>query len=199
MQLRDKDVNRAPSRKPIVCDVCKKSFGPWQATQKTCSKECRYARTRSLTLPLKDRFWSYVRPGLNGCWLWRNCAPNKYGQIVCDDGIGRRANRVSWTLTYGPIPDGLVVCHHCDTPACVRPDHLFLGTVKDNAQDAKRKNRLKGMPGIANPIAKLTDDVVRRIRLLKETTSYTQIAREIGVSRATVSGVARGIKWRHVA
>jgi hypothetical protein len=77
-----------------------------------------------------------------GCWLWlRGTTRHGYGVAVCGRRV-RRASRVSWENTNGPIAAGLGVCHSCDTPACVNPAHLWLGTRVDNMQDAKRKGRL---------------------------------------------------------
>lgn len=78
------------------------------------------------------------------CWLWQK-AKNQYGYGLLgrSDG-GRRvvlAHRSMWEREYGPIPIGVFVCHHCDTPACVRPDHLFLGTQADNLHDMLAKGR----------------------------------------------------------
>lgn len=77
-----------------------------------------------------------------GCWIWiGRCKASGYGRI----GIGRNrqfmAHRVSWELHRGPIPAGKYVCHKCDTPACVNPDHLFLGSAEDNAKDRESKAR----------------------------------------------------------
>lgn len=95
--------------------------------------------------PLEDRFWVKVRKS-DGCWEWTAASKQGgYGKIA----VGRRlmlAHRVSWELANGPIPDGLLVCHTCDNPPCVRPDHLFLGTQTDNMRDAVRKNRGIGGP-----------------------------------------------------
>lgn len=84
----------------------------------------------------------YVTVPEAGCWLWIGRAkPKGYGRI----GIGRNkqfaAHRVSWELFRGEIPAGMCVCHKCDTPSCVNPDHLFLGTHADNAGDRQRKGR----------------------------------------------------------
>ena len=102
-------------------------------------------------------FWSHVQRG-EGCWLWQPPQGRRmdYGHVLIwrsDRQFSASAHRVAYELTHGAIPVGLHVCHHCDTPPCVRPDHLFLGTPKDNSNDARRKGRLgKGRistPGVA--------------------------------------------------
>jgi hypothetical protein len=94
---------------------------------------------------LEERFWRKVQRGeRNQCWLWLGSRAGKgYGQIW-HKNRWQRAHRVSWMFYHGsePPPD-LCVCHSCDTPACVNPRHLWLGTLKDNAQDALAKGRLK--------------------------------------------------------
>jgi hypothetical protein len=88
------------------------------------------------------RFWTKVIKGQT-CWLWTGATNAKgYGIFGFRDKL-MRAHRVAYMLTHGPIVDGLLVCHRCDTPACVRPDHLFVGTAADNTKDARRKGRLK--------------------------------------------------------
>lgn len=88
----------------------------------------------------EDRFWAKVEKG-EGCWEWQGARhPHGYGQVRIA-GICVFAHRYSWQLANGPIPGGLNVCHHCDNPKCVRPDHLFLGTQRDNLQDMAGKGR----------------------------------------------------------
>lgn len=92
--------------------------------------------------PMPWHFWNKVAIG-DGCWEWQaNRVGGKYGQFI-RDGIPRQAHRVAWEITFGPIPEGILVCHHCDNPPCCRPDHLFLGTNKDNSQDMVGKGRHK--------------------------------------------------------
>ena len=93
------------------------------------------------------RFWAKVRKS-DGCWLWQASTSVGYGQINIG-GRPQRAHRVAWELTFGGIPDGLWVLHRCDTRLCVRPGHLFLGTVTDNNRDmfAKGRNRSIGRAG----------------------------------------------------
>ena len=87
-----------------------------------------------------DRFWSYVDSSKE-CWTWTAYKnKDKYG-VFAIDRIPHYAHRVSWMIHNGEIPDGLCVLHKCDNPPCVRPDHLFLGTRKDNNVDKSLKGR----------------------------------------------------------
>jgi hypothetical protein len=95
---------------------------------------------------LDDTFWPRVNKTPDGCWLWTGrINGGGYGEITQKTVPGiKLTHRLSWVLAHGPIPKGLLVCHHCDVRACVRPDHLFLGSHHDNLMDASRKGRLKG-------------------------------------------------------
>lgn len=88
-----------------------------------------------------DRFWERVNK-TDTCWVWIGSlfSGSKYGQVKYN-GKTRQVHRVSWQINFGEIPEGLCVCHHCDNPPCVRPDHLFLGTNYHNTMDSVRKGR----------------------------------------------------------
>jgi hypothetical protein len=90
--------------------------------------------------PLAERFWEKVNVGTpDECWTWAACTnPLGYGWINVNNS-GELAHRISWLINHGEIPEGLVICHKCDNPPCVNPNHLFLGTQKDNMQDYARK------------------------------------------------------------
>jgi HNH endonuclease len=121
----------------------------------------RIERIRAPRRSIEERFWEKVdkkgpapvaQPELESCWLWTASTTDK----VSPRGSFRRthlraelAHRVAWELTYGPIPEGLVVCHRCDVGLCVRPTHLFLGTQAENLEDMRSKGRAKfwGTPG----------------------------------------------------
>jgi HNH endonuclease len=94
--------------------------------------------------PLATRFWKFVEPEPNsGCWLWSGAQNRRgYGAISIARSRMREAHRIMWQLEYGRIPDGMHVLHRCDVPPCVNPGHLWLGTRRDNMQDASKKGRI---------------------------------------------------------
>ena len=109
------------------------------------------------------------------------------------------AHRVSYELERGPIPEGHDVMHACDTPLCVNPHHLSVGTRVDNMQDAARKGRTwkGGMPGVRNGRAKITEDDVRAIRASTEPTA--DLAKRYGIYTTMVSRIRAGKAWKSVA
>ena len=107
------------------------------------------------------------------------------------------ANRLAWELTHGQIPDGLLVCHKCDTPLCVRPDHLFLGTTQENMADRDRKGRQAR--GERMNTAKLKPNDVHEIRRLAgRGMAIRQIAGMFPVQETTISAIVRRKIWRHL-
>ena len=92
--------------------------------------------------PAEIRFWEKVNK-TDTCWLWTaQRTTGGYGVFrIRNPRAQTTAHRVAWEMAHGPIPDGLNVCHHCDTPSCVRPDHLFLGTQRENLRDMTVKGR----------------------------------------------------------
>lgn len=119
------------------------------------------------------------------------------------------AHRVSWELSFGPVPEGLCVLHKCDNPPCVRPDHLFLGTHKNNAEDRDRKGRgFRGripentarQRGSKNQNAKLDEQKVIAIReeYAAGEVSQTALAEKNGVNQTKISDVVCGRTWSHV-
>jgi HNH endonuclease len=102
-----------------------------------------------MTVPpaVRERFWSRVAVGgAAECWLW-NGAVNGGGYGGSSiSGKPNGAHRIAWILTHGPIPDGLHVCHTCDTPRCCNVNHLFLGTQAENMADSARKGRTRKTP-----------------------------------------------------
>ena len=95
-----------------------------------------------ITPQLEAKFWANVVKQTNGCWVWvRSTNTSGYGVLCTHGDESVLTHRFSWQLHFGHIPFGLYVLHHCDIRICVRPDHLFLGTFKDNRQDCVFKGR----------------------------------------------------------
>lgn len=138
---------------------------------------------------MSQKFWKRVCMSESGCWEF-------LGGAIFGDGYKRYnrtlAHRFSWQLHFGDIPSGMLVCHHCDNPACVNPGHLFLGTQKDNMRDMWAKGRGNPSPpsGERNHFAKLSDAQVADIRRLDM--KQCDIASRYGVSRAQISRILSG-------
>lgn len=143
---------------------------------------------------------NYIPVPESGCWLWLGCwNENGYGRVQLKNGpvFSTGAHRVFYTNHIGPIPSGLLVCHKCDTPSCVNPEHLFLGTNADNMLDRDIKGRAARPEGEKGPAAKLTEEQVRVIRASQE--QQRVLARRYGVSDTAIKFVRRRITWRNVA
>jgi hypothetical protein len=95
--------------------------------------------------PIEDRLLSKINKADNGCWIWTGCTRRGYGSLGWNEEDGTKvmeySHRLSWLCFRGEIPDGLNVLHKCDTKRCINPDHLFLGTQRDNIHDSIRKGR----------------------------------------------------------
>lgn len=139
-----------------------------------------------------------MRPGAR-CWLWMGARINGYGRLKINKQ-SKWAHRASYEHYVGAIPNGQLVLHHCDTPACINPEHLFLGTQKDNIADCCRKGRRgrsgASLVGEANPARKLTAADVLAMRASHE--SQTALAARYGVSQARVSKILRREAWKHL-
>lgn len=147
------------------------------------------------------RFWARVEK-TDACWLWTGARSNDgYGSMTYRDPEGTRhhirTHRVVWLLAgLGPIPEGGFICHRCDTPLCVRPDHLFLGTQTDNMRDMMSKGR--GPTAERNGSARLTSDQVEEIRrrYAEGGITHRQLAEEYGVHAGTISKITLRTRWR---
>jgi hypothetical protein len=134
------------------------------------------------------------------CWEWR-AARNPRGYGVINDGTRiQLAHRVAWALEHGSVPDGISVLHRCDNAACVRLDHLFLGTRADNNADmmAKGRSRAGSNPprGVSFWDAKLTEEIVRIIRASTE--RGVDLAKRYGVAKATITDIRKRRSWKHI-
>lgn len=168
------------------------------------------------------RFWSRVQK-TDTCWLW-TAAKGKagYGAIKVERRKLVSTHRFSYELHFGPIPEGMQVCHDCDVRNCVRPDHLFLGTDLDNKLDMLQKGRhgaytrperiqrgdqhwSKRHPEYLTRRRKrrkdamLTEDIVRQIRQnCRQGATQQSQADRFGISRGLVSSIVRLERWKHV-
>jgi hypothetical protein len=136
--------------------------------------------------------------GPGKCWNWkRGKSSAGYGGVY----FGKKrfyAHRVMYELFIGAVPSGMEVCHKCDNPSCVNPEHLFIGTHKDNMRDMADKGRwpILSLPGSANPSSKLKENqVMDIIAELRNGSNGAALARKYGVTRTTIGYIKHGKKW----
>ena len=149
--------------------------------------------------------WGKIKYKVVGdCWEVTSHKPNTWGYPAIEKTVDRErvrttTNRVSYFHHYGPFDESLFVCHSCDNPECVNPEHLWLGTPADNSRDRNEKGRTRGPVGELNGMAKLTEDIVVDIlQRIKSGESHASIAMSYGVGRSNISSISRGERWGHV-
>lgn len=146
-------------------------------------------------IPVLIRFWTYVnRRDPNDCWLWNGpIAADGYGLIMIMSKTVR-AHRLSWTIHHpNEVCEGWVICHTCDNPRCVNPNHLFRGTYTDNNRDTVKKGR-----HFSN--RKLTEDNVKiiRYRYAHEQITMTSLAKEYGICRTWIGRIINRRFWKRL-
>lgn len=151
--------------------------------------------------PFEERFWGKVEKS-DGCWLWTGSRLSRgYGQIG-RNGKVILATRASYEIHYGEFEQTLCVLHRCDNPACVRPDHLFLGTHYDNMKDMMEKGRHRTAPqpkGSSNKKSKLTEIQVISIRKrFHDGERKSAISRDFNVSATLINMIVKRIIWNHI-
>lgn len=148
------------------------------------------------TDPIED-FWKRVNK-TDGCWLWTGSkGTNGYGRFTYRYQVFG-AHRYSYALAFGPVPEGLNVLDKCDTPLCVNPEHLFLGTGADNVRDMVSKGRDRAPKGSKNAFAKLTEAQVVQLRALRGTCTQRDLAKRFHISESVLSALLNRRTWRHV-
>lgn len=138
------------------------------------------------------------RPELGPCYLWTGAfKQGGYGRMGSKVYGPLLAHRVAWMLAYGGIPKGQLVCHGCDNPACVRADHLFLGSHLENTRDAVSKGRMHH--GERSGPSKLTEDQVCDIFVLNASGwSRYELAKRFGITAGSVCRILNGTRWSYL-
>jgi hypothetical protein len=154
-----------------------------------------YTQRAGTTLSERLNHYSIPEPN-SGCLLWLGMSIRRGYGMMRWDGRMQLSHRLSWINTYGPIPEGLFVCHHCDVPACINPAHLFIGPAAANVADKMKKGRHRVLIGQDHKRSKLTDDQVREIR--SSTESKRALATKYKVSRLAIERVQQRIYWKHL-
>ncbi|RJG10905.1 HNH endonuclease [Pseudomonas cavernicola] len=181
------------------CSLCGIEFEFAASYQKKgpvlfCSRAC-YESGRLDRRPLEDRFWEKVEKlGFDDCWIWQGAKAQGYGKIWLSGSV-LGAHRVSYEIVHGPIPEDMQINHKCDVRDCVNPNHLYVGTAKENTQDMIERNR-GGLfkPGELHHSAKLNNFQVMMIRASSERTKDLALA--FGINPDHVTRLQRVERWK---
>lgn len=183
----------------LTCDTCSKEFkrSPCHAKANArafCSQKCWQSQS------LEKKFWKLVNISeADSCWEWQGRRHARGYGTIKDGGKLRLAHRVSWEIHFGPIPEGMCVCHKCDNPPCINPSHFFLGTNQENTADRVAKGRSGRTQGEANHQAKINNSIVLDIFIFRgDGFGSKEIAEALCIRRAMVNDVLSRRRWKHV-
>lgn len=145
--------------------------------------------------PVPERFWEKVdKRDVGDCWEWQGTLCSKGYGVIDIGGRQHKAHRISYQLNIGHLPDELFVCHHCDNPRCVNPNHLYAGTVHDNGRDMASRRR--SMWGERNSHARITSEVALEILdRHREGESVPELMARFDVSRSLVRHLVSRRRW----
>lgn len=155
---------------------------------------------RPITKTVEERFWLKVQK-TESCWLWVGAKDEKgYGTFKVATNNKKMAHRLSYIFCFKTIKKGMEVCHACDNPSCVRPNHLFLGTHKENMRDMVLKGRSADRHGEKHPNSRLKNEDVLKIRGLyeKKRGALVSLGKMFGVSPSMVGKIINGKNWTHI-
>jgi hypothetical protein len=184
------------------CKKCNKEFQKYihklHSTHPTyCSRLCTNNRNGT---PI-ERFFKFIsaQSHPNDCWEWLGVKSHQgYGNFTFNNHPVR-AHRFSWELHGGTIPEGLLVCHHCDNPSCVNPLHLYVGTHVDNNNDTIKRGRNIDRKGSKHPCSVVTEKIALEIRSKsKQGQTGQELSREYGLCEATISNIKNRKSWTHI-
>ena len=172
---------RRETNKKSICRYCKIQFRPGvQGRYRFCSDKCRLMS--KVLIDLKT-----------DCWLWQGSMSLRgYGKVALGNNRGALAHRFSYKIFHGELEDNKVIIHSCDNTRCVNPDHIRLGTIKENNQDALKKGRLK------KPERLTKEHVINIRKLYHEGTSTEVIAKMYKRSQGTIMDIVYRVSWKEI-
>ena len=173
-------------RERKTCPICKKEHNVGNCEE--CSDKCKILHRHKK---------------LNGCWEWQGkLSKDGYGcfqKTINEKKIDVSSHRRSYEIFKGEIPEGFLVCHTCDNPSCCNPDHLWLGTPKENTQDCIKKKRRPNAKIRAIKAGKMTEEKVIQMReMYKNGTTQKEFEKIFNLSQSQVSGILTNRFWKHV-
>lgn len=185
-----------------TCKYCGKMLKDLK-NESFCSRKCSSLFRRDnhyseYEEKIKERILRNIEIFPSGCWIWKSFkSKSGYAEITWK-GEKKRTNRISFEVFKDKIPTGMYVCHTCDNPLCVNPDHLYIGTHQDNIDDKLKKGRQSKGKEIGR--SKLDEEKVNEIRRIaeKEEFSHERIGEIFGVSQSCISRIVKRLTWKHI-